>query len=39
MSPACIGFPPFAARNASARRVVPTPITTRPAARTTTSAR
>ena len=39
MSPACIGFPPFAARNASASTVVPVPMITTPTIRTTISAR
>lgn len=39
MSPACIGRPPLAARNASASTVVPMPITTKPAMRTIVSAR
>lgn len=39
MSPACIGFPPFAARKASASTAVPMPMMTKPATRTTISAR
>lgn len=38
MSPACIGFPSFAARKANASTVVPTPMITKPATRTTISA-
>ena len=39
MSPGCIGFPPFAARNAKASTVVPMPITRNPAARVMKSVR